>query len=129
MKKTNITYWIFTGLLAVLMLFSGVSNALVTPESITLVSTHLGYPVYIIPFLGVAKVLGALAIIVPGFPRIKEWAYAGLAYDVTGALYSSIAIGDPPRAWIFIFVPIALIACSYIFYHKKLRATSQNSVK
>jgi len=124
MKKTKITYWIFTGLLAALMLFSGISNAMVTPESITLVSTHLGYPEYIIPFLGVAKILGAMAILIPGYPRIKEWAYAGLSYDVTGALYSSIAIGDPASAWIFIFVPLALIACSYIFYHKKLQATS-----
>ncbi|SMG65112.1 conserved hypothetical protein, partial [methanotrophic bacterial endosymbiont of Bathymodiolus sp.] len=52
---------------------------------------HLGYPSYLLPFLGVAKLLGILAILIPGFPRIKEWAYAGLTFDLVGAMYSSIA--------------------------------------
>ena len=124
MKKIKITYWIFTGLLSALMLFSGIVNIMVTPESVTLVSTHLGFPVYLIPFLGVAKTLAAIAILIPGFPRVKEWAYAGLAYDLLGALYSSISVGDPAKLWIGIFLPLGLLICSYIFYHKKIKASA-----
>ena len=62
-----------------------------------------------------------IAILVPGFPQIKEWAYAGFAYDLIAATYSTIAVGEPVNHWIFMFIFIALIAAAYIFYHKKLR--------
>ena len=74
-----------------------------------------------IPCIGVAKLLGVIAILIPGFPRIKEWAYAGFVYDLTGAVYSSIAVGDPPGAWLPILIGYGIIAGSYIFYHKKLK--------
>jgi hypothetical protein len=57
---------------------------------------HLGYPTYLLPFIGIAKILGVVAVLVPGFPRLKEWAYAGLVFDLTGALYSHISVGDSP---------------------------------
>ncbi len=119
MKKTNILYWIFTGLFAALMLFSGISNFLLTQESIDFIS-RLGYPTYFIRFIGLAKLLGVIAILLPGFPKIKEWAYAGLFYDLIAALYSLIAIGDPIGPSMFLLLPIALGALSYYFYHKKL---------
>src|SRR5258708_6032601 len=99
MKKINIIYWIFTGLLVALMLFSGIQNLLSTQPSIELVSKHLGCPQYFIPFIGLAKTLGAIAILIPGFPRIKEWVYAGFTYDLTAAVYSTIAVGDPVSMW------------------------------
>jgi uncharacterized membrane protein YphA (DoxX/SURF4 family) len=120
MKRTRIIYWIVTGLLAALMLMSGITNILVVPDAITLFK-HLGYPTYLIPFLGVAKFLGAVAILVPGFRRIKEWAYAGLTYDLTGAMYSGISSGDPASGWSMILIGLALIALSYIYYHKLLK--------
>ena len=126
MKKTKIAYWIFTGILSLMMLFSGISNIVVVPEAITLFN-HLGYPAYLIPFLGVAKTLGAIAIIVPGFPRIKEWAYAGLTFDLAGAMYSGIAVGDPASAWGMIFIGFALIATSYFLYHKLQRQRLQST--
>ena len=128
-KSTKILYWIFTGILAALMLLSAIPNIMSTPESVTFVSTHLGYPSYIIPFLGVAKLLGAIAILYPGFPRLKEWAYAGLVFDLTGAMYSGISVGDPPGAWMPILIGYVLIACSYIFYHKKESANSLGSLQ
>src|SRR5258707_10251361 len=115
MKKTKILYWVFTGLLAVFMLFSSVPDIMVVPDAISIVTTHLGYPKYIIAFLGVAKLLGVIAILVPGFPRLKEWAYAGFVFDLSGAMYSSIAVGDPASAWGFFPIFFGLIACSYIF--------------
>ena len=123
MKKTKITYWIITGLTAALLGMGAIFDALSAPEAVTEI-THLGYPVYLIPFLGIAKLSGVTAILIPGFPRIKEWAYAGLAFDMTGALYSHISSGDPAMIWAFIFIPLLLLAASYILYHKKLRATS-----
>ena len=128
MKKTNILYWTFTGLFAFVMLASGIQNAIVTQPSIELI-TKLGYPEYIIPFLGVAKILGSIAILIPGFPRLKEWAYAGLFIDLVGATYSGIMVEglQPPMAGMLIF--FGLFALSYIYYHKRQRAlASQNTI-
>jgi len=126
MKKINIFYWIFTGLLAALMLMSSIPDIIVVPDAIKIVTTHLGYPAYFIPFIGVAKFLGVVAILVPGFPRLREWAYAGFVFDLTAATYSMIRVGDPPGAWIQMSIGFAIIACSYIFYHKKLKADALN---
>jgi uncharacterized membrane protein YphA (DoxX/SURF4 family) len=119
MKKTKIIFWIFTGLFAALMLFSAVPDILVVPDAVTFMN-QLGYPTYIIPFLGFAKLLGAVAILIPGFPRIKEWAYAGLFFDLIGAAYSQFAINKSIAPVLFMLIPIILGALSYIFYHKKL---------
>jgi DoxX-like protein len=71
MKKIKIIYWIITGLFAAFMLFTAIPDIIMDPEAIKFM-TALGYPLYFIPFIGVAKVLGAIAILIPGFPRIKE---------------------------------------------------------
>ncbi len=110
MKKTNTIYWILTGLAAAMMLLSSIPNILSVPDAVDLVVKHLGYPSYFLPMIGVAKLAGAIAILVPGFPRIKEWAYAGLIYDLTAAIYSAISVGDPASQWLPIFVPIILLA-------------------
>ena len=129
MKKTKIIYWIFTGLLCVLMLFSSIPNMMITQQSIDLVSKHLGYPVYLIPFLGVAKLLGVVAILVPGMNRLKEWAYAGFVFDLTGAGYSSIAVGDPVVNSLPLLIGFAIIFGSYIYHHKKLNLSANAGLK
>lgn len=118
MKKDKIIYWVSTILIALMMLLSGVGNALVTKDSIQVIHTELGYPIYIIGFIGVAKLLGGIALLVPGFPRIKEWAYAGITFDLLGAAYSIIALGGGIDKWGFMFLPFLLLALSYIYYHK-----------
>jgi hypothetical protein len=123
MKKIILFYWIFTGLLAALMALSSIPNIMSTPEAVA-VFNQLGYPAYLLPFLGVAKLLGVVAILIPGFPRIKEWAYAGFVYDLTGAMYSSISVGAPFSGWIVFFFGYMLIAGSYVFHHRKLKAAS-----
>ena len=122
MKKITITYWILTGILAAFMTYSAVASIMMLQSGVTLMHVHLGYPEYIIPFLGVAKLLGSIAIVVPGLPHLKEWAYAGFTFDVAGATYSFIKSGDPVSQWIFMIVFLALIAGSYIFWHKKQKA-------
>ena len=127
MKKTKILYWIITGLFAAFMLFSAVSDLLVVPDAITFM-TYLGYPIYIIPFLGFAKLLGVIAILVPRFPRIKEWAYAGLAFDLIGATYSVISVEGFQPATLFMLVPFTFFVLSYVLYHKIYDAPSDVAV-
>ena len=69
--------------------FGFYSDIMSVPDAVALFN-HLGYPTYLLPFIGIAKLLGVVAILIPGFPRIKEWAYAGFVFDLTGAMYSSI---------------------------------------
>ncbi len=118
MKKTKTFYWIITGLFSAFMIFSAIPEILVLPDAITFMNS-LGYPTYIIPFLGVAKLLGITAILIPGFPRIKEWAYAGLFFDLIGATYSQIAnYGLLPQTS-FMLLPIIFLFISYYLFHKK----------
>lgn len=122
MKKLNIYYWIFTGLFGLMMLLSGVQHVMVTPESVDLISTQLKYPEYLIPFLGIVKILGVIGILIPGFPRVTEWAYAGLFFDLILATVSMYLMGTPILMclpMLIFFVPGVL---SYIFYHKRLNA-------
>lgn len=123
----NIAYWTVTGLFAAMMLFSAIPNIMVDAPSVKLVHDQLGYPKYVIPLLGWGKLLGAIAILVPGFPRLKEWAYAGLVFDLVGATYSMIALGLPGFEPMFLFIAFAF--GSYFLYHrrKNLRETKQVS--
>jgi|SRR5688572_3608402 len=126
MKKTKIFYWIFTSLFAAFMLSSAIPDILSSPIAVEGMHKGLGYPVYFIPFIGVAKLLGSLAILIPVNSRIREWAYAGLFFDLIGATYSIIAIGATFSNWIFMALPIGLGIVSYVLYNKKKRL-SQNA--
>lgn len=123
MKKTKIIYWVFTGLFAFLMLGSAIPDIFSAQLAVE-GFRQIGMPAYLLPFLGIAKLLGVVAIVVPGSPRIKEWAYAGLVFDLIGATWLIMASGQAPANWIFMALPIALGIGSYIFYHKKLRESS-----
>lgn len=123
MKKTKTLYWIFTGLFAFLMLGSAIPNIISDPVSVE-GFRKISLPAYLLPFLGVAKALGVVAILVPGYPRLKEWAYAGLVFDLAGATWAIIASGQPAVNWMFMPIPLALAAASYIFYHKKMRLSN-----
>jgi hypothetical protein len=96
-KRNKIIYWIATSLLAVGMLQSGIFAVLRTKQWVDLV-TNLGYPVYFLTILGVWKILGVIAILIPRFKLIKEWAYAGFFFAMTGALVSHLAMGDGGKA-------------------------------
>ena len=122
MKKIKIAYWIITGIFAGFMLFSAVPDILVVPDAVTII-TGLGYPKYLIPFLGVAKLLGAITILIPGFKRLKEWAYAGLFFDLIGATYSALTFGFDIRIT-FMILPISFLFLSYYLWHKKMAASA-----
>jgi hypothetical protein len=126
MKRVTIMYWIFTGLLVLLMGVGAIPDVLSVPDAVNLFQ-HLGYPTYLLPFLGIAKLLGLAAILIPGFPRVKEWAYAGLTFDLAGAMYSTIAVGDPASGLALFLIGFAIIAGSYVCYHKKQKAVVSSS--
>ena len=122
MKRISLVYWIVTGLFAAFMIFSSISNVTLAPEAVAMLSGRLGYPEYIIPFLGVAKILGAIAILIPSFRRIKEWAYAGLFFDLFGAFFSLLKVEGPQPEVFFMLIFIGLLLASYFLWHKKLTA-------
>ena len=95
-KRNKIIYWIATLWLALGMLSTGAVQLLKGKTGAGGVDsiTHLGYPVSFLTILGVWKILGVIAILIPGFPRVKEWAYAGFFFAMTGAVYAHIASGD-----------------------------------
>ncbi len=124
MKRTNILYWVFTGIFAALMIFSSLDNVATGEQSVALITTMLQFPKYMIPFLGVAKLLGVIGILIPQLPRwIKEWSYAGLFFDLSGATYAMISVSGgflPDHlGMLMFFVPGVL---SYIWFHKKFDA-------
>jgi len=105
--------WAFTGLAAALMTVSALPDVLRSPGAVTVFS-HLGYPSYLLPFLGTAKMLGVMAVVAPVRPHLKEWAFAGLTFDLTGALYSHLSVGDPPGVWLPALMGLVLVAGSYL---------------
>ena len=95
-RQRVVGYWIATGLIAVAMLSGGVGD-LVRPPPVLEGMTHLGYPPYFMLILGAWKVIGGGVILAPRLPRVKEWAYAGILFDLTGATASHFAVGDDVR--------------------------------
>jgi hypothetical protein len=125
MKKITIAYWIITGIFAAFMLLTSIPYVTKSPEVVDFISKKLGYPEYFIPFIGWAKIIGSIAIVIPGYPRINEWAYAGLFFDLFAATYSNIVVGGLEAGTLFMLVFFAFFFASYILYHKRLAAASK----
>ena len=93
MKARSIVYWTMTGLVVFFIGGGGASQIWQYQANPHMVVPELGYPLYFFGILGFWKVLGAIAILAPGFQRLKEWAYAGIFFDLTGAAASCAAVG------------------------------------
>jgi uncharacterized membrane protein YphA (DoxX/SURF4 family) len=100
-NRNKLIYWIATLWLASGMLSTGILQLLkmkaegaVSPPGVEGI-THLGYPIYFLTIIGIWKILGVVAVLVPRFPLVKEWAYAGFFFAMSGAIFSHIAVGDP----------------------------------
>jgi uncharacterized membrane protein len=112
-SRTTIAYWIATGLFSALFLFGGM-NHLFRTEMMAESMGRLGYPAYVMTILGVAKLLGVAAILMPGPSLLREWAYAGFTFDLLGATASHAFVGDPLAETITPLVVLALGAASYL---------------
>lgn len=118
MKYQNTLYWILTSIMAAFMSLGATADVLRVPTALAWF-IHLGYPSYLLPFIGTAKIVGVITVLVPGTRRLKEWAYAGLVFDLVGAFYSHISVGDQVAAWIFPLIGLLLVTGSYAFYRKR----------
>lgn len=104
-KGKMIAYWTVTSLLAVSILLSGIGQLMKLGGNIELVK-NIGYPLYIMNILGTLKILGVIAIVVPGFPRLKEWAHAGIFFLMTGAVLSHVFANDYGDYGFHIILPL-----------------------
>src|ERR1035441_10646081 len=119
-KATNTVYWICTIIFAALMAFSAAGGIKPSQQAIQVIHDGLGYPVYFIQFISIAKLLGVIAILIPGLNRIKEWAYAGLFFDLAGAIYSNIAVGGVDPRLTFLLIWVAAGVLSYYYWNKTM---------
>jgi uncharacterized membrane protein YphA (DoxX/SURF4 family) len=112
MKMKSIGYWAATGVSALALLVGGVAD-IASPPSLAAGLAHLGYPPYLSAILGTWKLLGAVALLAPGFPRLKEWAYAGILFDLSGAALSHGLSGDGAAKIMTPLVLLAIAAASW----------------
>jgi DoxX-like family len=123
MKSKAIGYWICTVVIALLFLSGGIMQAMRAPAA-TAGITHLGFPVHFAVLLGVWKILGAIVILLPGFALVKEWAYAGIVIDLTGASVAHAAVGDGAGNIIAPLVFTLVVVASWALRPASRRLTS-----
>jgi len=116
-KRNNIIYWIATLWLALGMVSTGVVQLMRMNKGSggTDSMTHLGYPVYIVTILGAWKILGVVTVLIPKFPLLKEWAYAGFFFVMTGAIFSHLFIGDDAKEFFGPGLLLVLTMLSWYF--------------
>lgn len=120
-RRTAYTYWILTALFAVLMTMTGLGD-LTGAEVVLRDLEQLGYPAHLALFLGIAKLLGVAALLAPGLPRLKEWAYAGYAFDLIGAIYSALILGIVDSDVAMATGSLVLLIAAYVSYRLAERA-------
>lgn len=124
-KRNKIIYWVATGIVAFGMLAQGLAQLFHTKGYVDIL-VHLGYPLYFLSILGVWKILGVIAILMPRFELIKEWAYAGFFFVMSGALFSHVASGDSVNELAPSSVLLMLIVLSWHFRPANRKIVSVN---
>lgn len=122
-KSGKTAFWITTTVIAIAYFVTGLGNILPFTH-IANDMAHLGYPTYFLKIIGTWKILAAIVVVIPKIPRIKEWAYAGMMLDLTGASLSRVAMGDElPQ----IIIPLGfatLVTVNYLLRHSLQRPTN-----
>ncbi|MGM9478511.1 DoxX family protein [Pedobacter sp. GSP4] len=123
-KRNKIIYWIATIWLALGMTSTGIVQLLKIKEEGVMMA-HLGYPLYFLTILGVWKILGVVALLIPNFPLLKEWTYAGFFLAMSGAIFSHLAVGDGAKDF---FGPSLLLVLTVVSWYfrpsdRKIMAT------
>lgn len=114
-----IGFWLTTGLLSFELLFGALWDFnFMQKGEVYGVLRHLGYPQYLAPLLGTAKVLAAVSILIPGFALVKEWAYAGVVILFSGALFSHISAGDGPDKYAMAGAFLIITIISWLLRYK-----------
>lgn len=112
-KRNKIIYWVSTAWLALGMLSTGIVQLLQVEEEADSF-TRLGYPVHLLTLLGIWKILGVIAVLIPRAALLKEWAYAGFFFAMSGAIYAHIAVGD---ALSELFPPLLLLTLNVLSWY------------
>lgn len=112
-KRNKIIYWVATLWLALGMVSSGIVQLLHVKEEVDMM-THLGYPLYFLTIIGVWKMLGVAAVLLPKFPLVKEWAYAGFFFTMSGAVVSHAVAGDGAKEF---FGPVLLLILTVVSWY------------
>ena len=130
-KRSKTIYWAATIWLALGMTVTGVGQLIKMKEGAggTDSITHLGYPVYILMLLGVWKVLGVVTVLMPRFPYLKEWAYAGFFFLMTGAVFSHFANGDAATEFLGPVLLLILTGVSWYFRPPDRKVIFSKSIK
>ena len=127
-KIKNIAYWVTTILGPASFVIGALLN-LSGDDQVAATMSHLGYPIYFASIVGVWKLLGAIAIVMPGFPRLKEWAYAGFVFDLTGAAASRAFVGDGLADIAAPLLFLVLVAASWALRPASHRLEARLSVR
>lgn len=109
--RRKVIYWVSTGLLAALSVFAAFAYLSGSPQAVEGFA-HVGYPQQLRIILGIAKLLGAITLLVPGLPKLKEWAYAGFSFAWISAFVAHYLAKDGPKA----FMPLVLLVFLLISY-------------
>jgi len=112
-KRNKIMYWVFTLWLSLGMAVTGVVQFLHIKEEAEMF-VHLGYPPYLLSILGIWKILGVIAILIPKFALLKEWAYAGFFFVMSGAVFSHLVMGDGAKEF---FGPVLLLVLTVLSWY------------
>ena len=125
-KRNKIIYWVATLWLALGMTSTGIVQFMKVPDEVNLMS-RIGFPAYFLTILAVWKLLGVIAILVPKFPLVKEWAYAGFFFAMTGALFCHLAVGDTgTRDYVGPGLLLVLTSLSWYFRPAERRLVPMN---
>ena len=112
-RRGKIIYWIATGWLALGMVSTGIVQLIKLEEEVAKMA-QLGYPSYVLTLLGSWKILGTVAVLVPKFPLLKEWAYAGFFFNMSGAIVSHLVSGSEPKE---LFGPMLLLVLTVVSWY------------
>ena len=123
-KRNKIIYWATTGFLAFGMLAQAFAQIFHAKGYVDMIIVHLGYPLYFLNIIGIWKLLGVIAILIPRFILLKEWAYAGFFFVMSGAIFSHIASGDSMKDLAPASVLLVLIVVSWYFRPESRRIIS-----
>jgi uncharacterized membrane protein YphA (DoxX/SURF4 family) len=113
-KRNKIIYWIATIWLALGMVSTGIVQLIKLKEEVEKTSLHLGYPAYFLTIIGIWKLLGSIAVLLPKLSLLKEWAYAGFFFVMTGAIFSHFAVGDSVMEY---FGPTLLLVLTFLSWY------------
>lgn len=128
-KKLKITYWIVLLLFSFGMLSSSIPGILKSPSAIEYFCNVLKLPEYLLVFISVAKIIGLIPLYIPGYPRLKEWVYAGFAYDLIGAWYCSYRALNSLTATAPLLIFILFLFVLYYLHHRIQSSQKQNAAQ